>query len=57
MTIVCREATEADVATIAAFQLRLAEETEPFSLDAATVRRGVTRAMTEDRGATYYVAE
>ena len=57
MTPHCREATTADIATITAFQLRLAEETEPFTLDAATVERGVRRGMTERRGATYYVAE
>ena len=53
---VIREATLDDLETIAAFNARLAEETEDASLDRETVRRGV-RALLWDRArGSYYVA-
>ena len=51
-----RKAALGDVATIVAFQVAMALETEGLALDAATVTRGVTRPLTAPHVADYYVA-
>ena len=52
-----RSALQQDAATIARYNVALARETESLELDSDTVYRGVLRALTEDRGATYWLAE
>lgn len=51
-----RPATSADWETIAEFNLKLAEETEPHSLDPETVRAGVRALLADDRKGRYFVA-
>lgn len=52
-----RPATLEDAATIAQFNLLLAEETEERFLDRTIVERGVARALEHDLGARYVLAE
>jgi ribosomal protein S18 acetylase RimI-like enzyme len=51
-----RPATPDDWETIADFNLKLAEETEPHSLDAETVRAGVRALLADDRKGRYFLA-
>ena len=51
-----RPATLDDWETIADFNLRLAEETEPHALDRATVEAGVRALLADDRKGRYFVA-
>jgi ribosomal protein S18 acetylase RimI-like enzyme len=55
--LIVRDATPADRETIVDFNTRLAWETEHKRLDAATIERGVARALAEDRLCRYWVAE
>lgn len=57
MTIRIRRGIEADVATIADFNCRLAMETESRRLDSATVTRGVRRGMDAGNEVQYWIAE
>lgn len=52
-----RSATPDDVDTLVAFTLREAHDAEDVSLDPATVRRGVARAIEDPSLARYWVAE
>ncbi|HVS19985.1 MAG TPA: GNAT family N-acetyltransferase [Planctomycetota bacterium] len=52
-----RAATPADAATIAAFNLAMARETEDKGLDEATLVRGVERALADPERGRYRVAE
>jgi GNAT superfamily N-acetyltransferase len=52
-----RRATEADRLAIAAFQIKMAMESEEISLDPTIVERGVERIFREPRWGHYYVAE
>jgi GNAT superfamily N-acetyltransferase len=52
-----RSAAEADLATIADFNSRLAWETEHKRLDPATIERGVRRALEAPGLCRYFVAE
>ncbi len=57
LNIHTRQASEEDIETIAAFQCRLASESESLTLDPATVREGV-RAVVEDAAkGDYWVSE
>ena len=57
MSVRVRPARAADLETLVAFNRAMALETERKRLDAATVRRGVRRALRDaDRG-RYFVAE
>lgn len=51
-----RAATRDDWETIAEFNLKLAQETEPHSLDPQTVRAGVKALLADDRKGRYFVA-
>lgn len=51
-----RSATLDDWQTIAEFNLKLAEETEPHELDRATVEAGVRALLADDRKGRYFVA-
>ncbi len=55
MTI--RQATPADAAVVAEFNLRLAEETESLRLDPDCVREGVAAVLSDPSKGIYYVAE
>jgi GNAT superfamily N-acetyltransferase len=52
-----REAGGADVEVLVGFNVRLAWESEQLRLDAATVRRGVERALQSPALCRYFVAE
>jgi len=52
-----REAGLGDAEVIARFNLAMAQETEGRTLDEAVARRGVERALREDLGARYFLAE
>jgi GNAT superfamily N-acetyltransferase len=52
-----REATPADIATIAKFNVAMAHETEDKLLDPVIVTRGVTEALKRPEVCRYYVAE
>jgi GNAT superfamily N-acetyltransferase len=52
-----REATPDDAATIAAFNLAMARETEDKGLDEAALARGVARALRDPVRGRYFVAE
>lgn len=52
-----REATKEDAGTIAAFQLKMAMETENLPLDLETVGKGVHAVFNDPSKGTYYVAE
>lgn len=51
-----RPATLEDWETIADFNLKLADETEPVVLDRATVEAGVRALLADDRKGRYFVA-
>jgi ribosomal protein S18 acetylase RimI-like enzyme len=51
-----RAATSEDWETIAEFNLKLAEETEPHALDRATVEAGVQALLADERKGRYFVA-
>ena len=55
--ITVRRATIADAETIAAYNERMAMETEGKPLDASTIRKGVRRVFDTDRFGFYLVAE
>jgi ribosomal protein S18 acetylase RimI-like enzyme len=55
--ITVRDATRADVDTLAQFNRHLAEETEDKTLDPETVRNGVTAVFDEPARGFYLVAE
>jgi GNAT superfamily N-acetyltransferase len=57
MEIKIREAALSDAQLIAAFNLRLAEESEGLRLDAALVQAGVAALLTDPAKGIYYVAE
>jgi GNAT superfamily N-acetyltransferase len=52
-----REATRSDVATIVAFQVALARESEDLDLDAAVCTRGVTALFDDPSRGRYFLAE
>jgi GNAT superfamily N-acetyltransferase len=52
-----RPARPTDAATIADFNLRLAEESEGLALDPATVRAGVEALFADPSKGSYFVAE
>lgn len=52
-----RQATPADCAIVAEFNLRLAEESEHLRLDAATVQKGVAAVLGDARKGIYFLAE
>jgi GNAT superfamily N-acetyltransferase len=52
-----RPARSADAATIAEFNLRLAQESEGLTLDPATVRAGVEALLADPTKGSYLVAE
>ena len=55
--LLVREATVADAATIAVFNLRMAWETERLRLDPTRVERGVRGVFAVAARGTYFVAE
>ena len=57
MTYTIRPAVAADVETLIEFTVREARDAEGAWLDAARVRRGVTRVFEDPRLARYWVAE
>jgi ribosomal protein S18 acetylase RimI-like enzyme len=57
MELKIREAAVSDAQLIAAFNLRLAEESEGLRLDAAIVQAGVTAMLKDPAKGLYYVAE
>jgi len=57
MEITIRQAVPADGPVIAAFNLRLAEETEGLRLDRACVQAGVGALLEDPAKGVYYVAE
>lgn len=57
MAYLIRSATLDDLDTLVAFTLREAQDAEDVSLDAAAVRRGVSRAIADPRLARYWIAE
>lgn len=57
MELKIREAALSDAPLIAAFNLRLAEESEGLRLDAAIVQAGVTAMLKDPAKGLYYVAE
>jgi len=57
MDIKIREAALADLAAIADFNVRLAQESEDLGLDAARVEAGVTALLKDPAKGIYYVAE
>ena len=57
MEIRIREAGVADAQLIAAFNVRLAEESEGLRLDAALVQTGVTAVLKDPAKGIYYLAE
>jgi GNAT superfamily N-acetyltransferase len=57
MELKIREAVPADAPVIAAFNLRLADESEGLRLEAGTVRAGVAAELTDPTKGIYYVAE
>jgi GNAT superfamily N-acetyltransferase len=52
-----REATRSDVATIVAFQVALARESEDLDLDAEVCTRGVTALFEDPSRGRYFLAE
>jgi ribosomal protein S18 acetylase RimI-like enzyme len=52
-----RSATLADAATLAEYNAAMALETEHKTLDAATLRAGVERAIVHSQAARYYLAD
>jgi len=56
-TIQIRHARPDDAATIAAFQVRMARESEGLELDPATVRQGVQAVFDDPAKGRYWVAE
>ena len=56
-TIQIRHARPDDAATIAAFQVRMARESEGLELDPATVRQGVQAVFGDPAKGRYWVAE
>ena len=57
MELKIREAALSDAQVIAAFNVRLAEESEGLRLDAATVQAGVAAELNDPTKGIYYVAE
>lgn len=57
MALKIRRATPADAAVIVEFNMRLANETEGKTLDAAVVGVGVSAALADPQKAIYFVAE
>jgi GNAT superfamily N-acetyltransferase len=57
MDIKIREAALADLPVIADFNVRLAQESEALTLDAAQVRAGVEAMLKDPSKGVYYVAE
>ena len=57
LDITVRPARADDAATIADFNLRLAEESEGLALDSATVRAGVEALLADAAKGLYFVAE
>jgi GNAT superfamily N-acetyltransferase len=57
MDLKIREAVLADAPVIAAFNLRLADESEGLRLEPATVQAGVAAELTDPAKGVYYVAE
>jgi GNAT superfamily N-acetyltransferase len=57
MTLRIREAVLSDAQLIAAFNLRLAEESEGLHLDEAVVQAGVAAVLKDPAKGMYYVAE
>jgi len=57
MELKIREADLSDAQVIAAFNLRLAEESEGLRLEAATVQAGVAAELKDSAKGIYYVAE
>jgi GNAT superfamily N-acetyltransferase len=57
MELKIREAVLSDAQVIAAFNLRLAEESEGLRLEAATVQAGVAAELKDPTKGIYYVAE
>jgi GNAT superfamily N-acetyltransferase len=57
MELKIREAALADAPVIAAFNVRLAEESEGLRLEPGTVRAGVAAELTDPTKGVYYVAE
>ena len=55
--MIIRRPTPDDAATIADFNCRLCAETEDYRLDPEVCLRGTRRAIEQDRGVTYFVAE
>jgi len=56
-TIEIRHARPDEAATIAAFQVRMARESEGLELDPATVRKGVRAVFDDPSKGRYWVAE
>jgi GNAT superfamily N-acetyltransferase len=57
MELKIREAALSDAPVIAAFNLRLADESEGLRLEPVTVQAGVTAELTDPTKGIYYVAE
>ena len=57
MELKIREAALSDAPVIAAFNVRLAEESEGLRLEAATVQAGVAAELKDPAKGIYYVAE
>ena len=57
MSVAVRDATDADAALLADFNVRLARETEALDLDPPTVLRGVRAALADPAKGRYFVAE
>ena len=55
--IIVRAASRADIATITAWQVAMAKETEGINLDIATVTRGVTHVFDTPTTGYYLIAE
>jgi GNAT superfamily N-acetyltransferase len=56
MSILIRDATHDDVATLADFNVRLAMETEDVDLDPSTVEKGVAAVIDDAAKGRYFVA-
>jgi GNAT superfamily N-acetyltransferase len=52
-----RQPRREEISVLVAMQLAMAEETEPFRLDPATVTKGVTAVFDDEAKGRYWVAE
>lgn len=57
MKLKIRQPRREEISVLVAMQLAMAEETEPFRLDAATVTLGVTAVFDDESKGRYWVAE